>query len=219
MEATADAQAFSLAEAVAVARLPLETRVKVLTELAQRGPLEHRRCALQQLAGLDSRKCAELLSTILEKLPADVPGPYWTCPEAALTHVVMRIENDLIWREYLRTARRCSVGLRLEMMNPMCYTYIGSTNRERRLAFLSALLEDETLRDKSIQDEKYEGPCAAFTIPRITVRDFATEKIGSILDFPDHPDEFWTPVQWEQLRKRVRAKLADLELPNLEGTE
>lgn len=218
-EAGPNAQPFSLAQAVAGARLPLETRVKILTEFAQRGPLEHRRCVLQQLAGLDSSKCAELLSPILEKLPADVPGPYWTCPEAALTHVVMRIESDDIWREYLRAARRSSVGLRLEMMNPMCYTYIGNTNRERRLAFLSALLDDESLRDKSNPSAKYEGPCAAFTIPRITVRDFAAEKIASILGLPEHPDEFWTGVEWDELRKRVRAKLADSKLPNLEVTK
>jgi hypothetical protein len=218
-EAGPNAQPFSLAEAVAVARLPLETRVKVLTEFAQRGLLEHRRCVLQQLAALDSRKCAELLSPIIEKLPADVSGSYWTCPEAALTHVVMRIEDDGIWREYLRAAKRSSVGLRLEMMNPMCYTYIGKTNRERRLAFLSALLDDETLRDKSNPAAKYDGPCAAFTIPKITVRDFAAEKIGSILGLAEHPDEFWTAVHWEELRNKVRAKLADSKLPTLEVTK
>ena len=43
-----------------------------------------------------------------------MPGQYWTCPESALTHVVMRIEDDGIWREYLRAARRSSVGLRME---------------------------------------------------------------------------------------------------------
>jgi hypothetical protein len=215
-DAGPEGQPFGLAEAIADAQLPMETRVKILAEFAQRGPLAHRRCVLQVLARLDARNCAELLLPILKKLPADVPGPYWTCPEAALTHVVVQIEEDDLWREYLRTARRSSVGLRMEMMNPMCYTYIGSRNHERRLAFLAALLDDPALRDNSISPKKFDGPCAAFTIPKITVRDFAAEKIASMVGLTEHPDEFWTPAQWEELHKKVRAKIDDLKLPDLE---
>jgi len=199
-----------LAEAVVASGLPKESKVEVLASFAQRGSLEHQRAVLQCLAPLNPKKCSEILLPIIQKLPADSVGPYWTCPEAALTHSVMLLEDDEIWREYLRAAQRSSVGLRMEMMNPMDYTYIGQTNRSRRLAFLATFLNDEELRDLPEDEEhsKYSGPCAAFTFKRIAVRDFVAQEVASILGLPDHPDEFWTAAQWAALRRKVEGKLA-----------
>jgi len=214
-DATKEAQPFALAKALATSRLPKELRIATLSDFARRGSLEHRRCVLQILASLDARRCAEILDPLLEEIPADTTGPYWTSPEPGFSHVVMLIEDDGIWRDYLRVARRGSVGLRMEMMEPMSYGYNGGKNRERRLAFLAAFLDDETVRDMANAPEKYEGPCAAFTIPRIEVRDFAAQHIASILGFDDAPDEFWTPAEWRGLREKVRAGLSRERLPNL----
>jgi hypothetical protein len=212
--ATPDTQPFTLAEVLATANLPKEIRVKTLVEFAQRGSLEHKRSVLQNLAKIDDKKCAELLLPLLEKMPNDSTGPYWTCPEAAFTHVVMEVEDDDIWRRYVQVAKRSSVGMRMEMMDPLCYTYIGMKNRERRLAFLAAFLDDKTVRNIASNPTKFDGPCAAFTIPKITVRDFAALRIASILDFPESPDEFWTSAQWNTLRKKVREKLTAEKIPN-----
>ena len=189
--ATAEAQPSWLAEALATARLPKDIRVKTLTEFAQRGSLEHKRCVLQSLAKIDDQRCAELLPPVFEGIPKDSTGPYWTCPEAAFTHVVMEVENDDTWRKYLQVAKRSSVGLRMEMMNPLGYSYIGEKNRGRRLAFAAAFLEDESVRVMDGERGKFEGPCAAFTIPKIAVRDFAAMKIASIFRMSERPDEFW----------------------------
>jgi hypothetical protein len=213
--ATAEAQPFSLAEAVASARLSKEIRVKSLSEFAKRGSLEHKRCVLQNLAKVDDKACAQLLAPLLDEMPKDSSGPYWTCPEAGFTHVVMQVEDEEVWRKYVRAAKRSSVGLRMEMMNPLCYTHIGEKNRNRRLAFAAAFLDDTTLRDKASDKTKFEGPCAAFTIPKITVRDFAAMKIAEILGLEESPDEFWTSKQWEGLRNKVSAKLATEKLPKL----
>jgi hypothetical protein len=51
------------------------------------------------------------------------------------------------------------------------------------------------------------------------VHDFAAEKIAAILQLSEHPDEFWTPAQWEELRKKARAKLSELKLPNFEAAK
>jgi hypothetical protein len=219
IRATPDAQPFALAEALATARLPKEDRIKALADFATRGSLKHKRCVLQNLAKLDDKKCAEMLAPLLGSLPKDSSGPYWTCPEAAFTHVVMQVENDETWHTYLQAAKRSSVGLRMEMMNPLCYTYIGRKNIARRLAFAAAFLDDETVRDMTGGRGKFEGPCAAFTFPKIAVRDFATLKIAAILGMPDAPDEFWTSEQWEELRKKVRTKLATEKLPDLSVTK
>jgi hypothetical protein len=211
-----DAQPFALAEAVAVARLPRKNRVKLLTEFGKRGSLESRRCVLQVLARLDQPKCTKVLQPLLRQLSRDSRGTYWLCAEAAFSHVIMEIEDDAIWRDYLKVARRSSVGLRLEMMNPLDYAYIGNKNRSRRLAFLAAFLGDKVIRDVSVGPGRFEGPCAAFTIPRIAVRDFAAMEIASILKFKEEPDEFWDAKQWANLRLKVRRSLAGMVLPKLE---
>jgi hypothetical protein len=217
--ATPKAQPFNLAEALSTARLPKSLRVNTLAEFARRGSLEHRRCVLQVLAGLDDKKCAELLMPLLQKLPTDSNDAYWTCPEAGFSHVVMQIESDDIWRTYLRAAKRSSVGLRMEMMEPMDYSCcIGGKNRDRRLAFLSAFLDDKAVRKLSSDETKFDGPCAAFNIPKISVRDFAAGEIASILGLPDSPDEYWTSAQWSALRQKVREKLAAENLPSLVQT-
>jgi hypothetical protein len=131
----------------------------------------------------------------------------------------MELEVDDAWRTYLQAAKRSSVGLRMEMMNPLCYTYIGEKNRERRIAFAAAFLDDESVRDMSSDPVKYAGPCAEFTIKKIVVHDFAALKIASILRMPDNPDEFWTSLQWTDLRKKVRERLVAEKLPNLAPTK
>jgi hypothetical protein len=215
-EACDDAQPFALAEAVAASRLPKEVRVKELSEFAQRGSLERKRCVLLALAPLEPQRCAEIVGPLLKQLPKDATGPYWTCPEAGFTHVVQRLEDDGVWREYLRAARRGTVGMRLEMMGPMTYDYIGDKNRERRLAFLAAFLGDTAVRDMAAAPDKFQGPCAAMTFPRIAVRDFAALQIAQILGLEDAPDEFWDADQWGRLRDKVRGKLAGEKLPMLE---
>jgi hypothetical protein len=215
-QASPETQPFALAEAVAESSLDKEDRLKTLVAFAQRGSLEHQRCVLQNLAKLDGARCAQLLKPILEKLPEDAKGSYWTCPEASFTHVVMQIEDDEIWRTYLRAAKRSSVGLRMEMMNPMNYAYIGAKNRERRLAFLAAFLEDEAVREMPKERGKFDGPCAGFTFPKIAVRDFAALQIATILRMAEFPDEFWSAAQWSKFREKVRTKLAGEKLPKLD---
>jgi hypothetical protein len=215
-DATVDAQPFALAEAIASARLSKEVRVKALSEFAKQGSLEHKRCVLQNLATLDAQACSQLLIPLLNVMPKDSTGPYWKGPEAAFTHVVVQIEDDDTWRKYLQVAKRSSVGLRMEMMNPLCYTYIGEKNRERRLAFCGAFLRDTAVRDMGSDETKFDGPCAAFTIPKISVRNFAAMQVAEIEGLPESPDEFWTSAQWAQLRKKVADKLATEKLPKLD---
>lgn len=221
--ASPQAQPFFLAEAMMASSLPEETKMRVLIAGAAKGSLENKRSLLQILAKTDSRKCAELVLPILRNLPVDSDGPYWTCAPAHFSHVVMQIEDDEVWRVFLAAAKRSSVGLRLEMMNPMDYGYIRDKNRDRRLAFLAAFLDDATVRRLPAHqgfglEGKFDGPCAAFTFPEIEVRNSAAMELACILDMCDSADSSWTSAQWAGLRAKVRAKLARMKLPNLEAS-
>jgi hypothetical protein len=211
-----DLQPFALTNALADAKLSAEDREQVFVEFAQRGSLAHRRAVLQTFAKLNTSKCAAILLPVLESLPSDSEQEYWTCPEAAFTHVVMLLDDPAVWRAYLKAARRSSVGLRMEMMNPMDYEYIGDRNRDFRLAFLASFLEDDAIRDKSQQDANFQGPCAAFMFPIISVRNMAAMTLAPLLDIDANPDSSWTPEQWSDLRNQVRERLKQEKLPALE---
>lgn len=211
-DATPGLEPFELVRAVVVARLPFATRVNTLTEFALRGSLAQKRVVLQNLATIDPSKCAELLHPILQTLPTDTTNSYWTCPEAALAHVVKQVDDDEVWSEFLRAAKRSSVGLRLQMMSWMHYGYhSGEGNRARRLAFLAAFLGDESLRELPPYEKggRFDGPCAASTFKGIAVQDFAALQIAFIFKFSDHPDDLWTPEQRKELREKVQLKLME----------
>jgi hypothetical protein len=205
---TADTRIIPLVNAITQSKLTRREKTDALSGLCQRfADFRWQRCVLQTLAKLDEPKCVALLRPILAKLPDDVNEPYWTCEAARYTHVVMQLQDDEIWKEYQKIAGRAAVGLRMQIMEPMDYSYTGDTNRARRILFLTAFLDDGTVRDKELNRRKYEGPCAAFTIPRIEVRDFAAMKIASLLDLDDRPTEFWTKDQWTRLRSKVKTEL------------
>lgn len=210
-----DTAPFGLAEALAASRLPKAERINVLAKFAQRGSLAHRRWVLQVLANLDADRCAKILGPLLDKIPKDAEGEYWKCPDAYFTQVVVKLDDAAIWREYLRVVKRSSVGLRLEMLSQLNYKHLGTKTRLRRIAFLAAFLNDQTIRDASQNPQKFSGPFAAFNFQKISVRDFAAMQIASMLDINADPDCDWNEIEWAKLRNAVRRRLADETLPDL----
>ena len=207
---------FKLSDAIVNAKLSRENKVVALVDIFdQLDSFQQKRSVLQRLAVIDQKLCLKLARPVLESLPIDIDGEYWTSEAANYTHVVIQLEDDSIWRDYLRIAKQASVGLRMEMMNPMNYTYIEEKNRNRRLAFLAEFLNDTEIRDSSVHPEKFSGPCAGFTFEKITVRNFAAMKLASILNIKTRPTEVWSENQWSKLRNSVQLTLENQRLPDL----
>ncbi len=197
----------AITDMLVASELPRKEVAEKVEEYARRGSLGNRLGVLQELARVDEAACAKIFLPLIRSLPSDIQGgSYWTCEEARVSHVVMELDNEEVWREFHIAAKRCSVGLRMEMMNPLDYTYIGNKNRNRRLAFLSAFLDDEGNREIS-GDKRFDGPCAGFTIDRLSVRDLAAMKIASILGISGDPDGSWNTDQWAEYRQKVKASL------------
>ena len=207
-QATVDVPLFAIVDAIARSKLTRQEKADSLSGLCARlADFRRQRYVLQRLAQLDEPRCVTLLQPILARLPNNVNEPYWTCEAAHYTHVVMQLHDDAIWKGYLKIAKRAAVGLRMEMMNSMDYSYIGDANKGRRLEWLAAFLDDATVRDMAVDAKRYEGPCAAFPIKEIEVRNFAAMQIASILGFHDRPTEFWTKEEWAKLRSKVQTEL------------
>ena len=198
----------NLAEAVVEARLQRHEKSEALEALYREvGENSNRRSILQLMAEVDQPKTIQFLRPVLAKLPRTTEDPYWLCEEAGYTHVVMQLDDDGIWNDYLAVVKKSEVGLRLEQMDSLAYLYVGQKNRNRRIKFLAAFLNDKETRSLKAEGGKSSGPSAAFTFPKIQVRNFAAMNLALLLKLDEDPNEFWKRRDWKRLRERVRAAL------------
>ena len=192
------------------------TKAQALLALSSKQKGLDRRYMLQNLAKIEPAATVKELLPLIEALPTDVNKPYWTAQEADLTHVVVQLEEPAVWKHYLTKTKSTAIGLRMEIMNSMDYTYIGETNQKLRLAFLASFLNDEEVRTTNKNDKRWDGPHAGFTYHSLSVQNFVAEKIASLLKVPGQPGDHWTEKEWAPYRKKVEAALSKLTLPNLE---
>lgn len=203
------------ASALLDCKLDNPTKVTALKSLYQNQKGLDRRYMLQTLAKLDPAAVTREVLPLIKSLPKDVKEPYWTAQEANLTHVIMQLDDPAVWKAYLAKAKTCSIGLRMEFMNPMNYSYIGDKNQNLRLAFLASFLNDKEVRTVNQKDKRWDGPHAGFTYDTLSVQNFVAEKIASILKVPGQPADHWTEKQWTPYRQQVEQALSKLTLPDL----
>lgn len=210
-------QTWPVCQAITESGLPPEQKLSLFLHGAGSADLEHRRAALSELKALAPEKFVTLLVKTLDGLPATPAGSYWDCREGAFAHLVMETDDFRAWDALKRAARRADIGLRMEMLNPMDYTYIGNKQRRHRVEFLAAFLDDAEIRDKASDPKRFDGPYAGFSFPRLSVRDFAAMEINALLDVSKQPQPRpdWTADQWLTFRARAKAA-ATRELLNVD---
>lgn len=200
---------WGLVDAIQESTLKEEEKIQLLLGMTRKGGLASRRAAIHGIVKIRPKDAIAPTLAVLRTLPKDVSGPYWTSDVSSISHLVLALDDDAVWQTFFRKAQQAAVGLRLEWMNPFNYSYVGDRVKSRRLAFLAGFLDDNTLRDDSVNAKKYDGPCAAFTFRKITVRNFAAMQMASILDIDrlNSPDSTWTEAQWQNLHAKVRTQL------------
>jgi len=200
-------QTWPVCQAITESGLPPEQKLSLFLHGAGSADLEHRRAALSELKALAPEKFVTLLVKTLDGLPATPAGSYWDCREGAFAHLVMETDDSRAWDALKRAATRADIGLRMEMLNPMDYTYIGNKQRRHRVEFLAGFLDDAEIRDKASDPKRFDGPFAGFTFPRLSVRDFAAMEINALLDASEQPQPRpdWTSDQWLIFRARAKA--------------
>lgn len=220
-EAEENGSLWDLAQAVIRSSLSAEKKTELLLKLTRSAGIAHRRAAIQVLAGYDPTAAIIPARQLVKSLPRDSEQAYWTSEVSHVSHVVLAVDDDEVWQTFFDKAHEAAVGQRLEWMNPFDYLYVGDRLKSRRLAFLAGFLDDTAQRDKKVSASKFEGPCAAFTFPKINARDFAAMEIAGILhiDRYDSPDETWTTKRWQELRDKVTTRLANDGIKAMTPTE
>ena len=205
------AQLHPILTAIQESTLPTAEKKAIFRQAVQHSNPETRRNGLMEIVKIDPELFRVEAIKAFEKMKAKASGPYWTCAEANLAHLALRTEDERVWTAFLEATKRAETGLRMELMNPLNYTYVGKVAKKQRLQFLRAFLDDTAERrlPDNPDEGKFSGPCAAFTIPRLRVCDFAAMQAASILEWSDAPDKTWTLPQWEKLRSKVRQELVE----------
>jgi hypothetical protein len=200
-------QSWPVAEAIAKSALAVAKKRELFLYAARHKDLRHRRIGLSHLQEFDPQEFMTILLATLEAVPKTPTEPYWSCPEVGFVQPVLATEDPRAWKLLEKVAKRSDVGLRMEFMNWMAARHLGDRQRQQRLDFLAAFLDDAEAPDVEANPKMFSGPHAGFTFRRLAVRDLAAMQITSILDMPDRPDRDWTSEQWEKLRTKVKQAL------------
>jgi hypothetical protein len=193
------------AEAIRKSALPRQTKVELLASAASpKRPFPSPE-ALGELKHLDHARFMELLVSNLETLlepgaEREDPGSRDAFPFLGL------VTEPEEWRALAKAARRADVGIRMEYLHRVSRLKKDVQDNEA-LAFLACFLDDATVRDLHADRYRYRGTPAAFTIPRLEVRNLAAMRIADVLDLPLEVDASWTPEQWADFRAQVRKAL------------
>jgi len=195
-----------------VKKLPREKAIETLLLAVSHPNLDHQRAMFFALLELKCDQLPALLKEALEKLPETTAEEYWLAGYGALANLVAKIDEKVLWEALKKAARRVDVGLRLEFMNTMNYTVLEETNLRSRIDFLASFLEDKEMRDVSADKEKFSGPCAAFTIKKLRVCDFATIQLASLLEISVLEADVlnkWETGDWDRLSWLVSARATE----------
>jgi hypothetical protein len=142
----------------------------------------------------------------LDELPRTPAGSYWNCKEARFGWLATLTADPAAWEALKRNAARVDVGLRLQLLVPLSYCCCGPNRQPRQsLELLASFLTDAELRDTATDPKRFDGPCAAFTFPRLAMRDLAAMSIASMLNarVDLFPNKTWKPAEWDHYRQQI----------------
>jgi hypothetical protein len=120
---------------------------------------------------------------------------------------VSESNDPLVWEALEKAIKGASVGLRMQLLQNVTYHHedeMSEIQRKRPLAILAAFLDDTTLRDRSSDSKKYDGPCAGFTYKRLSVQDHVAMEMARLLNIEIELNPKRTQEEWAKVRKRGR---------------
>jgi hypothetical protein len=200
-----------LAAAIQRAELDWTIKLAMLTDLAATGASAERCGVLWVSSQLERPQRRELLTKMLDDLTADATDFDAATQQESFSQLVISLDEPAVLKALVRAARR-NFELRMELLTRTAFWYPPETREPTRLAILQCFLADGTVRDRSLIREDFfptdfEG---------ITVRDFAAMHIARLLEIDDEPTQNWSPERWSTLREKVRQRLKQEQLPELE---
>jgi hypothetical protein len=205
LERRPNLQSWPLADTLADSALPWKEKVDLLAQAGMNRNLEHRRAAYWRLKDLDHERFVRLLVTTLDHLPRTPPDGIVGCREATFATLSCTTDDPRVWQALERAARRADPGLRMELLAHTDYQRPTPTQHRRRLTFLSAFLDDNTIRDTTVNKELFSGLFAVPGFPRMEIRNFAAMRISQLLGKPAKPKLKWTAADWSKLREQMHA--------------
>jgi hypothetical protein len=205
LDERADLDSWVLTKAVLRCNLSNKEKLDLFLYAAKLENNTHRLPALHAIKDLDRKQFTELLLTIIEGFPRDVPGPYWKCPEAYIARLAIETDDPRVWQTLEKVAKRSALGLRMELLNHF-NDQEESRHRLERLRLLASFMDDDALWDRN-SSPKYYGPGAGFPYEKLEVRDFVALKIARLVGMDVEVNLDRTADEWTKIRNQVEVKL------------
>jgi hypothetical protein len=205
LDERADLDSWALTKAVLRCNLSNKEKLDLFLHAAKLENNTHRLPALHAIKDLDRKQFTELLLTIIEGFPRDVPGPYWTCPEAYIARLAIETDDPRVWQTLEKVAKRSALGLRMELLNHF-NDQEGSRHRLERLRLLASFMNDDALWDRS-SSPKFDGPGAGFPYEKLEVRDFVALEIARLVGMDVEVNLDRTADEWTRIRNQVEVNL------------
>jgi len=215
--------------ALGTSRVDSELKYRLLLQAAHHTSLQNRDFALRQLLRMQHPDAQSLLIAEIEAIPQAVGQEHELSPARTFSALVCRTEDQRVWEALLEKAKRVDVGQRLEMLDAVSEASDGDD--PRALDFLSAFLDDETVRvlkepenqsddedllgrmpspptrDSYRDSSHYIDRYAGSHFQRLAVRDCATLLLANELELEDVDGSQINDEDWPAIRDRVREAL------------
>ena len=197
-----------------VSNLPLKQKINLLNTLYRHQHGFHRIPMVDCLALLDPKAAKQECISLLKKMPHDIKSPYWVCPQAQITKILLKIDDHELWQIYLEKIKTCAIGLQMELLASLAHCGENPPLRTRRISILKEFLNDEEIRISSDNDKRWDGPHAGFMFHKLSMQNFAAMQINSFFTLWEVPSEYWTKKQWLHYRRMISYKLTIMNKRN-----
>lgn len=196
-------------EKLHVCSLADEEKLALFEAAARHGEWEHRRAAMFAINKIDRSRLAPHVRYSLERMPRIPDTDYWSSGANPLSQLVVHAHDESTWQLLEEVAKKTSIGMRMELIGGQIVARsLTRPQKDRRLRFLAAFLDDEATRDRE-KDSSFQGPCAGFKFRVLSVRNLAAMHLGMALGLDERPATSWTEARWVAFRARVDAALRD----------
>jgi hypothetical protein len=200
-----------LAKAIMKSALPKDEKVALFSMPGKHRDYLHGRLWGLFLSEHDKRQFSELLLVAIQGLPKDVDKDYWSSAEVRAANLIAGTDDPQVWQALEKAAKQAEIGLRMQFINLADWPrQARPSNRKLALRFLESFLDDSSVRDATLNKEKFIL-CAAHNYPRIEVRNFAATQILLLAkkEVPEKPGR--TAAEWAEVRDKA-GEVLKLEL-------
>lgn len=211
-----DLSSSNIVQAIAASDLEPAVKTDTLSAAASHPRVRRRAEALEALSRLDVGLFEQLLLKSVAASPVPPSDRYAYNEQLDLVRLCWKSDRNEVWNALRDSTSKADVGMRMEIIGRLgrsTETKLSHDKQIRLTGFLGAFLDDEEVRDTTVDPQKYVD-CAGYWWPQLEVRNWAAYQLAPLfaIDISDfRRNQIVTDEQWSRLRKDVAARQSEVK--------